>query len=119
MAARLSDQPPVKLRYDNAIESLDGRTLAARRLKKTRVDLIKHLGHEPNPYEESLIDRVAVLTSRVIELEARALRGVDSPEDSPNLMILISNLHQLLSNLGWQSNPVIQNSHANFPLDAA
>jgi hypothetical protein len=116
MVARISSHT-----VNNPVASLDGRTLAARRLKKTRQDLIKHLGHPPNPYEESLVDRVAVLSARVVELEARIVRGVETEQDTPNLMVLIANLHQLLQKLGWESgNPVIHNSNANYTsLDAA
>jgi hypothetical protein len=118
MVARLGAPTPLKPHYNFAYESLDGRTLASRRLKQTRADLIRHLGRQPNPLEESLISRVCVLSARVIELEARVLRGVDAPEDTPNLMVLISTLHQLLGSLGWKSNPVIHNSNANYPLSA-
>jgi hypothetical protein len=98
---------------NNPVATLDGRTLAARRLKRCRQELLDHLGHEPSPLENSLIDRVSVLTSRVIEIEARVVRGVDAPEDTANLLILISNLHQLLQSLGWRSNPVLDNSNAS------
>jgi hypothetical protein len=80
---------------------------------------LDHLGHEPSPLENSLIDRIGVLTSRVVEVEARLLRGVDAPEDTGNLLILVANLHELLKSLGWRSNPVLDNSSANYPLDAA
>jgi hypothetical protein len=97
---------------NNPITSLDARTKAAKRLESTRRDLIRHLGRSPNPLELSLIDRVAVLGARVVELESRMLRGIGSPEDNKNLLILVGNLHKLLKNLGWTSNPMIDNSGA-------
>jgi hypothetical protein len=109
MVARLSSTL-----VNNPVASLDGRTLAARRLKRSRQELLDHLGHEPSPLENSLIDRIGVLTSRVIELEARVLRGVDSPQDTRNLLILVANLHQLLTSLGWRSNPVLDHSNAHY-----
>jgi hypothetical protein len=113
MIARLSsiDTNPT---YNNPITSLDARTKAAKRLENTRRDLIRHLGRVPNPLEESLISRVCVLSARVVELEARMLRGVGSPEDNENLLILVNNLHALLQSLGWKSNPMIDNSGANY-----
>jgi hypothetical protein len=120
MVARLSSTS-----LNPSVASLDGRTLAARRLKKSRQQLLDFIGHPPSPLEDSLIDRIGVLTERVHELEARVLRGVDGPEDSGNLLIMISNLHKLLEMLGWKSDSRLLDSQPSFavqshhPLDAA
>jgi hypothetical protein len=117
MVARLTSVNP-------SVASLDGRTLAARRLKKSRQDLLANLGHPPSPLENSLIDRIGVLTEKVHELEARVLHGVDGPDDAANLLQVVAMLHQLLETLGWKSDNHLLDSQPSFtvqhhPLDAA
>ena len=76
-----------------------------------------HLGHPPSPLENSLIDRVGVLIEKVRELEARVLKGIDAPDDTRQLTMLINTLHPLLQRLGWQSNghrKVVDDSHTPY-----
>src|SRR5436309_1690459 len=63
--------------YRNAsgLAKLDGSTREALLIARVRAELRAHVGGNPNPVQRALIERAALLSLRVAQLDAKILAG--------------------------------------------
>src|SRR5262249_49763616 len=57
------------------LAKLDGRTREAALMRRVRAELTAHVGGEPTVTQRLLIERAAILSLRVAQLDARILTG--------------------------------------------
>lgn len=57
----------------HALSQIDGRTRAARLLRRTRAELVQHLGGAPSAVQSMAIERCAMLSLHVAQMDQKAL----------------------------------------------
>ena len=84
-----------------APRTLDGRTWQGRLLRETRANLAAHVGGAPNATQRALIDRCAMLTVHVAELDRSALAtGAFSDHAARQYLAWSNTLARTLARLG-------------------
>ncbi len=84
-----------------ALAKWDGRTKEARILRETREALTEHVGGAPSAVQRRLIERAAVLTLRVAQLDAKAAdAGAMTEHDTRTYLAWSNTLTRTLRELG-------------------
>jgi hypothetical protein len=82
------------------LAKLDGRTKEATLMRRTRAQLIEHVGGSPSAVELALIDRAVALTLRVAQLDAEIARGeAQSSHDHRHYLAWSNSLTRTLAKL--------------------
>jgi len=83
------------------LAKLDGRTREAMLMRRTRAQLIEHVGGSPSAVELALIDRAVALTLRLAQLDAEVVRGEAlSSHDHRHYLAWSNSLTKTLGRLG-------------------
>src|SRR4051812_4797285 len=72
---------------------LDGRTREAALLRRTRDDLLDHLGHSPSAVEVRLVERAALLSVYIGLMDRRALQSGGLSERDARQYLAFSNTY--------------------------
>jgi hypothetical protein len=82
------------------LAKLDGRTKEAMLMRRTRAQLIEHVGGSPSAVELALIDRAVALTLRVAQLDAEIAQGeAQSSHDHRHYLAWSNSLTRTLAKL--------------------
>src|SRR5205823_2217501 len=83
------------------LAKLDGRTREAALLRSVREELTAYVGGRPNPLQRALIERAAVLSLRVAQIDAKILGGEELGRHDNNQALAWNNaLRRTLVELG-------------------
>ena len=82
------------------LAKLDGRTREACLIRDTRKRLIEHVGGSPSAVQLALIDRAAMLTLRVAQLDAKLDAGSLTDHDHRHYLAWSNSLTRTLAQLG-------------------
>ncbi len=84
--------------------TVDGRTREAALLRRVRADLTAHVGGKPTAIERALIERAAVLSLRLAQIDGKIIAGRGLTADDTKLALAWNNaLRRTLTTLGGQS----------------
>lgn len=91
----------------NRLRNLDGRTIEGRKLRTVRDELIAHVGGEPSAVQLAMIDRAAMLSLHVAQLDAKINKagGVFTEHDSRTYLAWSNSLRIILRDLGIEAAP--------------
>src|SRR3954471_11053088 len=81
---------------------LDGRTLPARVLKKTRDALIEHCGGHPSVTQLQIIERCCWLSLKLAMLDGKIATGKDTDFDSNQYLAWSNSLRRAMRDLGFE-----------------
>jgi hypothetical protein len=82
------------------LAKLDGRTREAKMLRAIRAELAAHVGGKPSVTERMLIDRCAMLTLRLAQMDEKIAGGVLTDIDSRSYVAWSNGLARSLQALG-------------------
>lgn len=83
------------------LASLDGRSKEAQLLRKIRTELIAHVGGNPSAVERALIERAAILSLRLAQLDAKIAAGTAfGRHDNDHYLAWSNGLGRTLARLG-------------------
>lgn len=86
-----------------AIAKLDGRTREARLLREVRAELAEHVGGKPSITERMLIERCAMLTLRLKQMDDKIASGSMTDLDARTYICWSNGLSRSLRLLGFKS----------------
>lgn len=86
-----------------ALAKLDGRTREAALMRRVRAELTAHCGGNPNAVQRALIERAAILSLRVAQLDAKIVAGEALTLHDSNFALAWNNaLRRTLAALGLE-----------------
>jgi hypothetical protein len=90
-----------------ALAKLDGRSREAALVRRTRGDLIAHVGGKPSATQSALIDRAVMLTLHIALLDEKTLKagGTMTEHDSRQYLAWSNSLSRALRDLGLRGAP--------------
>ena len=87
----------------NALRQVDQRTREGSLIRKTRADLIAHVGGKPSATQLVLIERAAALTLQLALLDSRNAHGGMTDHDVRTYLAWTNTLTRLMRQLGLKS----------------
>jgi len=94
---------------------LDGRTRYARVIKKVRADLIAHVGGKPSATQLMLIDRAALVTLHLSNMDRHMMRDDAPAERDARQYLAWANTHaRIMRSLGLEGIDVAPETLAGY-----
>ena len=89
------------------VPSQDGRSADARLMRRTRAELIRHVGGKPTATQAAIVDQIAWLTLYVTRMNRQALEtgGVHSDHAAKQFLAYQNSLTRALARLGLDAVP--------------
>lgn len=88
------------------LSKLDGRTKLAKLERKTRADLIQHVGGNPSATQMMLIEQASMLQMRINLMDRKTIDGVEMTDhDVRHYLAWCNSLARLLRQLGLKGAP--------------
>jgi hypothetical protein len=103
------------------VPSRDGRSADARLMRRTRAELIAHLGGKPSATQAAIIDQIGWLTLYVTRMNRQALEtaGVHSAHAAKEFLAYQNSLTRALARLGLDATPALKQTHGEWLMSLA